>query len=687
MHSKYTPLICLLLLSACNSQDDQQPWPHPPGPSPTPSILPSPTHSPLPSISPSVTPSPEQTWQFSNFNQDLSQHAQLSPLQEQDFISIVIGNNGHCIGAANYPPRVGDNVIHSSCTGQPAQQIRWQGQQLTIGELCLTSTVYQNLRLQTCSNAQNQQWEVKNSNNIGIHGNNHVMMLNGNSVQTWASTGWTTQNFHLLHQHLQQSYNNLAKDAQGRPLDVSFPIRDGTEAERRDRVNLSRQLDQLAMLQPPYQQLIDRSAHLASFHGQLAHDADRVSVRFPVNRRFNNGWVRGWDPRLRNWTFARVYAPPGELVRVHVESDRPIEDLFAIINVRTDTLNYGSGNSRNQLLRPSTISTRVPLQPGDNYVRNPYGGSVVIESMRNQSETIWIRVDGAVRQPFFRLNEHSNLDWQEAKEFAAPFAILEGPQLAIGLYDRERWQSITDPVQMLTNYEQLATWSREITGFSHEDQGPHAWPDGFQFLVQDVEISAGFAHAGFPIMAQPGFRIDRMQDSFFSWGIAHEIGHNYQHQCLSSHRYGVEATVNIWSSYVQERRGLAIDNNLALAMASANQKISRQQAQQFSDFTVWEQLAFQMQMIYGLPGGWNNYRLALRALRELPLSERERICASEQAQWDIWYLVMSQVSGVDLRQHFSDYRVPLSPEVLNQVQALQLPSQEQPLRDILQRPW
>ncbi|MCH8499154.1 MAG: M60 family metallopeptidase [Marinobacter sp.] len=587
---------------------------------------------------------------------------------------LVQARPGQCLASRSFPPDPGSTLTMNACNGSPQQQVLRNGQLLNIGDLCISARTNNQPVLEACDTSKNSQlFTAKANGALGLVHSTQVFDVTADQrILTYGAHGGNNQRFAFL--------SELRSDLADYEPVVDFPITDSLRASEQA------ELDALNAIQPPAIQPYDRSALLHLFAGQVPADAERVAVRFPVDRRFNNGGLRGWSAQPRNWTFSRTYAAPGDIVRIHVEGRAEEADgLYAVLNVRTDVLRLGHGNSGSQLKRPGNLSLRVALQAGDNYVRNPYGGSIVIESSGDHDRTVWVQVAGGVRQPFFDLGSNNDEDWHTARHYPAPFAILQGPQIAIGLYDRQRWEAIEQPTQLMENYERVMELSRHITGFDRNGTGVHRWPDGRQFLVQDVEISAGFAHAGFPIMAQPGFRIDRLTDSVFSWGVAHEIGHNYQHQCLSSYRYGVESTVNVWSSYVEEQVGLEARIERDGRYDSAISRFGT--VTHFTDFNVWEQLVFQMQMIYGLPGGWDNYRNALRYLRELPETQRNQICNSDQAQWDIWYEVMSTVSGYDLTAHFDTWQVPLSANARTQVAALNLPNPPTNLSQIRGRPY
>ena len=84
----------------------------------------------------------------------------------------------------------------------------------------------------------------------------------------------------------------------------------------------------------------------------------------------------------------------------------------------------------------------------------------------------------------------------------------------------------------------------------------HHLPQGQQLFVDDIQISAGSAHAGYPMMygsypmANP--LVTYLRSTDFGWGIYHELGHNNQMNTWKS-VYGSESTNNLFSIYVQEK--------------------------------------------------------------------------------------------------------------------------------------
>ncbi|NJL12185.1 MAG: hypothetical protein HC913_03725 [Microscillaceae bacterium] len=70
-------------------------------------------------------------------------------------------------------------------------------------------------------------------------------------------------------------------------------------------------------------------------------------------------------------------------------------------------------------------------------------------------------------------------------------------------------------------------------------------------FTRDIQITAGYAHSGFPMMTQWDL-VNPVIDQIDIWGNGHELGHNYQRQAFRS-RFGVEVTVNLFTVHSFER--------------------------------------------------------------------------------------------------------------------------------------
>uniref|UniRef100_A0A8D0BW07 Peptidase M60 domain-containing protein n=1 Tax=Salvator merianae TaxID=96440 RepID=A0A8D0BW07_SALMN len=75
-------------------------------------------------------------------------------------------------------------------------------------------------------------------------------------------------------------------------------------------------------------------------------------------------------------------------------------------------------------------------------------------------------------------------------------------------------------------------------------------------IVEDIQISAGWMHSGYPIMSnvkaiEDILNVHKMY-SEGTWGPIHELGHNQQRRGWNFPPHTTEATCNLWSVYINE---------------------------------------------------------------------------------------------------------------------------------------
>uniref|UniRef100_A0A670YZC2 Peptidase M60 domain-containing protein n=1 Tax=Pseudonaja textilis TaxID=8673 RepID=A0A670YZC2_PSETE len=75
-------------------------------------------------------------------------------------------------------------------------------------------------------------------------------------------------------------------------------------------------------------------------------------------------------------------------------------------------------------------------------------------------------------------------------------------------------------------------------------------------IVVDVQISAGWMHAGYPVMSNVNALPEIIDVQAFyakgTWAPIHELGHNQQKSGWNFPPHTTEATCNLWSVYVNE---------------------------------------------------------------------------------------------------------------------------------------
>lgn len=450
---------------------------------------------------------------------------------------------------------------------------------------------------------------------------------------------------------------------------LSFPAYltgDDEEAIRLD--TLKDALNRLASLDKPlpYPRAVD------DFPGAVNSDK-RVRKTLQLDLSYYEPNHPGW-PQNRLLANTGLYAAANEVITINLTniSAEAAENLYAIINIHTDKLSPSSHNvaTSGRLDRYGNVTTKVALKPGENKLRSQYGGQIIIESNSAHGETITVDIANAVTAPYFKLGVHTNSQWPSIRQSDAPWGVLEGNNVVLDI-SKHNMQQVDDPIALLEHFDKVVSLTRYLAGFDADaTEGVHQMPTLKQRLVEDRQISAGFAHAGHPIMTSPGWRlfdVNSVADN--GWGNWHEIGHNHQQFCLWSQTFGTESTVNLFSLYVQRafigQSRIIQEQRYSNAIAKLN-SITHFNFQVDAD--VWDKLVFFMQIIHAYPDqGFDIVRRLNRHFREMNLTQQHWVCANPSNSFDTTFELLSDIVQQDLTEHFQTWGVPVSPASYSKV--------------------
>uniref|UniRef100_A0A3Q2GLJ4 Peptidase M60 domain-containing protein n=1 Tax=Cyprinodon variegatus TaxID=28743 RepID=A0A3Q2GLJ4_CYPVA len=132
---------------------------------------------------------------------------------------------------------------------------------------------------------------------------------------------------------------------------------------------------------------------------------------------------------------------------------------------------------------------------------------------------------------------------------------------------------------------------------------PHKFPRKERF-VADIQISHGWMHAGYPIMAHKGSAAALVSvknaKTKGMWGPIHELGHNQQRSCWEFPPNTTEATCNLWSVYVHETV-FGINRDKAHSAMDSAKRTKRvkdyiEGGRKFSSWSVWTALETYIQL-------------------------------------------------------------------------------------------
>ena len=401
----------------------------------------------------------------------------------------------------------------------------------------------------------------------------------------------------------------------------------------------------------------------ADFPGPVPADAPRLTRTLTINTSEPRGHSTGRysQPDRPRWHSTGLYAAPGELVTVTVPSSVARTER---LNVRVGA--HSDANwKRPEWTRMPVISRRFPISSTTTHVANAFGGLIYIKVPVNANlGKVTVTIEGAVAAPLFVLGETDLAAWRNEIRYApAPWSEIAGRNMIVTTAASEV-RDLDDPAAVAETWDRILDLNAELA----------AWPSPARLrrerFVVDRQISVGWMHAGYPIMAHLHHQAKVVdvrhlrspvgwEERDSNWGIFHEVGH--QHQSSDWTFDGtVEVTVNLFTLYVYEFLcGIPVAENWRGSPAFRAREMARYDFEN-PDFDLWKREPFlalvmyvQMQQAFG----WDAYRQVFATYRALPDSERPK---SDDEKRDQWLVRFSRQVGRNLGPFFEMWGVPTS---------------------------
>eukprot|EP00730_Choanoeca_flexa_P005342 TRINITY_DN11927_c0_g5_i3.p1 TRINITY_DN11927_c0_g5~~TRINITY_DN11927_c0_g5_i3.p1 ORF type:complete len:713 (+),score=159.11 TRINITY_DN11927_c0_g5_i3:161-2299(+) len=204
------------------------------------------------------------------------------------------------------------------------------------------------------------------------------------------------------------------------------------------------------------------------------------------------------------------------------------------------------------------VSTAIKLDHDKVELTHPWGGLLYLMNTTNEPGLVTVQLDNVV--PSVHLD--CTMDAEEYAEHEARLATTSVPWAEVS----GRRMTFTVPMEALRNAKDarkaMAHWDNVVD--SHRDLLRLGEPLlRRERTVFDRQISAGYLHSGYPIMAHLD-QVTRAQDKGAtvldadrlrqegSWGMYHELGHNLQDSAWTFSGAG-EVTVNLFTLYSMHR--------------------------------------------------------------------------------------------------------------------------------------
>ncbi|XP_064085960.1 uncharacterized protein LOC135201043 [Macrobrachium nipponense] len=373
----------------------------------------------------------------------------------------------------------------------------------------------------------------------------------------------------------------------------------------------------------------------------------------------------------KDWQATNMYVVAGDIFIIVLPDDLPSSQAKQIsvkVGAQTDRLKPTLPKIQNHgFKRMPIVSEDFYVNPGINFFRSQYGGNLIFLYEGEESFTVTAEVQNVVESPHYILGVTNEEEWERMRTLNTPFCVLESNKVVL-VVPTSRATEIPDIDVLLQRYDDIIEKMEDLSGFSEGDPPPQ----GKQWLVDDIQITAGSAHAGFPIMFQHQFNDLTLTKTPYSWAVWHEIGHNYQQRQFWSHAYGSESTVNLFSLYIQEK--LEADDRLKSQNKYKPTSRAVDDGLTLEGADCWQKLIFMMEIKHAFPDhGWDIFRHLNRVTRTLEKKEADSLKARRQRQYDHAYRTMSKQVGSDLIRHYERWSVPVSENAREEIESLGLP--------------
>ncbi|XP_068203396.1 uncharacterized protein [Palaemon carinicauda] len=371
-----------------------------------------------------------------------------------------------------------------------------------------------------------------------------------------------------------------------------------------------------------------------------------------------------------DWQATNMYVVAGDIFTVTLPgiTEKQAEQITVRVGAHRDCLSPTSPNlQKGAFKRMPVVSEEFDINPGANRLRSQFGGNLIFMHEGKEVFRATAEVRNVVETPHYILGKSNSTDWENMKRLDAPFCVLETDKVVL-IAPTSEARGISDIVDLLHRYDDIMTKLEELSGFNPSDPPPK----GKQWMVDDVQITAGSAHAGFPAMFDHQYYDLTSPETPHDWVVWHELGHNYQQGPYWSYAYGIESTVNLFSLYIEEK--LKADDRLKRENRYLPAATAVDNGLTFEQADCWQKLVFLMEIKHAFPShGWNMYVHLNRSVRALSEKEASVLKSNLQNQYDYVYVTLSRFLGTDLLPHYERWSLPVSERAQSEVRSLGLP--------------
>ncbi len=387
------------------------------------------------------------------------------------------------------------------------------------------------------------------------------------------------------------------------------------------------------------------------FPGAPSASAKKGSTTLTVDATFTglSGRFAYSNPKSARRFSTGLYAAPGQVVQVTIPANIAGKGLRAMVGAHSDSL-----WKKTSWWRMPKITRTWVLSKTVNEIGNVFGGPVyVLVAPGLKLGKVKVTVSGGYLAPRFIAGTTKLDDWKKTiRLYGSPWAELAGKHIVLTI-PASLVRKLDDPAAVTKLWDDIMTASYNLAGL------PNGRARG-ERAVADRQISAGWLHSGYPVMghlatAPEWLDVAKVRKSG-SWGLFHEIGHNFQWRDWVIPKT-TEVSVNLWSVHSCEK--IAVNGG---CHGNAFPPKSTQLVEDFvkkgatySAWSTWGTLQMYVQLAKGF--GWGTYSKLFSGYYKIPDKDAPN---TVQAKHDTFCVRFSQLVKKDLGKFFAAWAMPVS---------------------------
>ncbi|XP_059188203.1 TRPM8 channel-associated factor homolog [Centropristis striata] len=360
------------------------------------------------------------------------------------------------------------------------------------------------------------------------------------------------------------------------------------------------------------------------------------------------------------WISTGLYLSPGMKTYISLPAEIVNKGWQIQVGCQTDRLKSAV------LKRAPCVHVRFPVTSEMIQVSNLWGGLIyLVAPPKTQLEQGEVTVQMAVPAPYYKSGVTTPAEWSLLRTAPSPWAELEFENIILTVP--------SDAVHDLERPDELAAlWDKMMRAIADLAAIPHKFPRKERF-VADVQISHGFMHAGYPIMAHKGSAAALVSTDHITkkglWGPIHELGHNQQRGCWEIKPHTTEGTCNLWSVYVHEEV-LGINREKAHpAMTSAKRNGRVEQyakaGRNLSSWSMWSALETYIQLQEKF--GWDAFKKVFGAYHTINIHPKDN-----KGKMNLYAETFSTTVGMNLSGFFKGWGWPIETDTEKKLSSLPL---------------